>query len=109
MRDKMLFGRLPSIFGCHDTHEKMTLKNIKHGRVYSSCEYYPEGDEAYAPGYIKVSVETREVLEIRESEYPIWHGRYAHYAKRAILNLRADRNHCKEFELNWIKDLYSDF
>lgn len=89
--------------------EKMTLRNIKHGRVYSSCEYYPEGDESYTAGYIKVSVETREVLELRESEYPVWRGRYAHYAKREILNLRANGNRCREFSIKWIKDPNSDF
>ena len=94
---------------CPEIVEKMTLKNIKHGRVYSSCEYYPDGDESYTAGYIKVSVDTRDVLEHRESEYPVWHGRYAHYAKREILNLRANGNHCREASIKWIKDPNSDF
>ena len=84
--------------------EKLMLKNIKHGRVYSSCEFYPQGDETYDPGYVKVSVESREVLEQRDSKYPIWHWRYAHYAKREILNLRAEGNHCKERIIEWDND-----
>ena len=83
--------------------ERMTLKNIKHGRAYSSCEFYPEEDEAYEPGYIKVAVDTREVIEQRDSKYPVWQWYYAHYAKREILNLRADRNRCKEKSLEWVK------
>lgn len=89
--------------------EKMTLKNIRHGRTYSSCEFYPECDEAYEPGYVKVAVDTREVIEQRDSKYPIWHGRYAHYAKREILNLRADGNHRREITIEWKIDSSSSF
>ena len=84
--------------------EKLVLKNIKHGRTYSSCEFYPEGNETYLPGYIKVDVATRDILEQRDSVYPIWHWKYAHYARREILNLRAEGNHCKERDVEWINE-----
>ena len=105
----LLWGIPPKLFKIPEEREKMTLKNIKHGRTYSSCEFYPDGDESYEPGYIKVSVETRDVIEQRESGYPVWHGRYAHYAKREILNLRAEGKRCKERTVEWIKDAFSDF
>ena len=105
----VLFGKPGPVFGCHDTYEKMMLKNITHGKGYSSCEYYPECDTSYAPGYIKVNIETREVIEHRESENPCYKGRYSHYAKREILNLRKDSNYRKEWTFGWVKDLYSDF
>lgn len=100
------FSKLPER---HEEYERMKLKNIRHGRVYSSCEFYPECDEAYDPGYIKVSVESREVIEQRDSKFPEWHGRYAHYAKREILNLRAEGNHSREKVIEWVKDTSSEF
>ena len=105
----ILFGKPRPIFGCHDTYEKMTLKNITHGKTYSSCEYYPECDETFSPGYIKVDIETREVIEHRESEHPCYKGRYSHYAKREMLNLRNNSHYARVWTFNWIKDLYSDF
>ena len=93
----------------YDIYECMLLKNIKHGKTYSSCEFYPEADEAYEPGYVKVNIETNEVVEQRGSKYPIWHGRYAHYAKQEIVSLRVDRNHCKQKLVEWVKNKSSDF
>ena len=84
--------------------EKLLIKNIKHRKLYSSSEFYPEGDEAYSPGYIKVDVLTRDIIEQRDSLYPIWHWKYAHYARREILNLRAEGKHCKEQEIEWFND-----
>lgn len=104
----MLFNGRNAVFGTVDAWETMVLKNIKHGRGYSRCDYYPEGCEEY-PGHIKVSTETREIVEHEESDYPGLHRRYAHYAKREILKLRAEHDHRKEHTFSWRKDPYSDF
>ena len=92
-----------------DIYENMLIKNIKHGKGYSSCDYYPECNEMFAPGRIKINVENREIIEHIESRNPCYRARYAHYAKREVLNLRAERNYKKESVIEWIKDNNSDF
>ena len=104
----MFFGSKKEVFGCIDIEECMLLRNIKHGYGYSSCDYYPQAKMAY-PGYIKVSTETREIIEHVQSKYPGMENRYPHYARREILNLRADHDHRREHLFKWIKDPYSDF
>jgi len=97
-----------NIFGANDVEESMLLSNIKHGRRYLSCAYYPEEDLRY-PGYIKVDVLSRETVEHVESDSPKYHERYSRYAKRELLKLSACHDHRSDHSFSWVKDPYSSF
>lgn len=64
------------------------LINIGRDNRYIWCDYIPEGKEM--PGFIKVDMDTDEIIQIKFSLYEDETGLrwYSHHAKRRLIELK---------------------